>query len=308
MSPRILISQPKPQTEKSPYFDIANKYGVDVVFRPFIKIEKMSAKDFRQQKISIPGHTAVVFTSRHAIDHFFTLIKELRVNVNENMKYFCKSEQVALYIQKYVQYRKRKVFFPLTGSVKDLIPIMAKHNTEYYFVPQSSAHNDEMKNMLDAAGLKHDEAVMYYTVSNDFQPGENFDYNMLVFFSPEGIHALKKNFPDFSQGKIAIACLGAKTIAAAEEAGLRVDMRPTPELRSVPAMIEDFIKRHGKDEIMEDTKKKAKKPATKKASATKKSSTATRKSAASTKKTAAAPVKKTAKTTKKPAKATVEKG
>lgn len=270
MAPKILISQPKPQTAKSPYFDIAEKYGIDMVFRPFIKIEKMSAKDFRQQKVSIPGHTAIVFTSRHAIDHFFDLVKELRVVIKEDMKYFCKSEQVALYIQKYVQYRKRKVFFPLSGKVSDLIPIMEKHKTENYFVPQSSAHNDEMKNMLDAAGLKHDEAVMYYTVSNDFTPDEPFDYNMLVFFSPEGIHSLVKNFPNFDQGKVAIACLGQKTIEAAEEAGLRVDMKPTPELRSVPAIIEDFIKHHSKEEIA--PKKAApdkKKPAAKKPAATK---------------------------------------
>lgn len=244
MVPKILISQPKPQTEKSPYFDLEKKYKVEMVFRPFIKIEPMTARDFRQQKVSIPGHTAIVFTSRHGIDHFFALVKDLRVTIPETMKYFCKSEQVALYIQKYVQYRKRKVFFPLTGRVQDLLPIMVKHNTENYFVPQSSAHNDDMKNMLDEAGLKHDEAVMYYTVSNDFASDEPFDYNMLVFFSPEGINSLMKNFPDFNQGNIAIACLGQKTIEAAEEAGLRVDMRPTPELRSVPAMIEDFIKRH----------------------------------------------------------------
>jgi uroporphyrinogen-III synthase len=272
MAPKILISQPKPQTAKSPYFDIAEKYGVDMVFRPFIKIEKMSAKDFRQQKVSIPGHTAIVFTSRHAIDHFFDLVKELRVIIKEDMKYFCKSEQVALYIQKYVQYRKRKVFFPTTGKVSDLIPIMEKHKTENYFVPQSSAHNDEMKNMLDAAGLKHDEAVMYYTVSNDFQPGEPFDYNMLVFFSPEGIHSLVKNFPNFDQGKVAIACLGQKTIEAAEEAGLRVDMKPTPELRSVPAIIEDFIKHHSKEEIAPKKAAPAKKktaPAKKKPAAKK---------------------------------------
>lgn len=277
MAPKILISQPKPQTAKSPYFDIAEKYGIDMVFRPFIKIEKMSAKDFRQQKVSIPGHTAIVFTSRHAIDHFFDLVKELRVVIKEDMKYFCKSEQVALYIQKYVQYRKRKVFFPLSGKVSDLIPIMEKHKTENYFVPQSSAHNDEMKNMLDAAGLKHDEAVMYYTVSNDFTPDEPFDYNMLVFFSPEGIHSLVKNFPNFDQGKVAIACLGQKTIEAAEEAGLRVDMKPTPELRSVPAIIEDFIKHHSKEEIApkkaapapKKTAPAKKKPAAKKPAATK---------------------------------------
>lgn len=249
MSPKILISQPKPQTEKSPYFDIAKKYGVEMVFRPFIKVEPMSAKDFRQQKVSIPGHTAVVFTSRHGIDHFFNLTKELRVNIPDDMKYFCKSEQIALYIQKYVVYRKRKVFYPDTGRLQDLIPIMQKHSQENYFVPQSSVHNDEIKDMLDAANLKHDEAVMYYTVSNDFQPGEPFDYNMLVFFSPEGIHSLIKNFPNFDQGKVAIACLGQKTIEAAEEAGLRVDMKPTAELRSVPAMIEHFIQHHTTDEL-----------------------------------------------------------
>lgn len=249
MIPKILISQPKPQTEKSPYFDIAKKYGVEMVFRPFIKVEPMSAKDFRQQKVSIPGHTAVVFTSRHGIDHFFSLAKELRFNVPEDMKYFCKSEQIALYIQKYVVYRKRKVFYPASGTIKDLIVIMQKHSQENYFVPQSSVHTDDLKEQLDAAKLKHDEAVMYYTVSNDFQPGEPFDYNMLVFFSPEGIHSLVKNFPDFNQGDIAIACLGQKTIEAAEAAGLRVDMRPTPELRSVPAMIERFMQNHDKPDL-----------------------------------------------------------
>ncbi|MCD8235844.1 MAG: uroporphyrinogen-III synthase [Prevotellaceae bacterium] len=247
MATKILVSQPKPQTEKSPYFDIAEKYGVEVVFRPFIKVEPMSAKDFRQQKVSIPEHTAIVFTSRHAIDHFFTLCKDLRVNIDETMKYFCVSEQVALYIQKYVQYRKRKNFHPESGKLADLIPIMQKHKTEKYFVPLSSVHNDDLKNMLDAAKLQHSEAVMYYTVSNDFGPDEPFDYNMIVFFSPKGIYSLMKNFPDFKQGDIAIACLGSKTIKAAEEAGLRIDMQPTPELRSVPAMIEDYIKKHQKN-------------------------------------------------------------
>ncbi len=249
MTPKILISQPKPKTAKSPYFELENKYGLEMVFRPFIKIEPMTAKDFRLQKVPIPGHTAIVFTSRHGIDHFFNLVKELRVTIKSDMKYFCKSEQVALYIQKYVQYRKRKVFFPETGMVDDLIQIMKKHPEEIYFVPQSSAHNNDMKDKLDEAGLQHDEAVMYYTVSNDFSKDEPFDYNMLVFFSPEGIHSLTKNFPDFKQEDIAIACLGQTTIDAAEAAGLRVDMRPTPELRSVPAIIEDFIKKHKKTEI-----------------------------------------------------------
>lgn len=244
MVKKILVSQPKPQTEKSPYFDVAEKYNVDIVFRPFIKVESMTAKDFRQQKVSIPGHTAIVFTSRHAIDHFFNLCKELRVNIPDGMKYFCVSEQVSLYIQKYVQYRKRKNFFPETGILADLIPIMIKHKAENYFVPLSSIHSDDLANTLDEAGLQHDEAVMYYTVSNDFAPDEAFDYDLLVFFSPEGINSLMKNFPDFQQGNIGIACLGTKTIKAATDAGLRVDLQPTPELRSVPAMIEAWIKQN----------------------------------------------------------------
>ncbi len=245
MATKILVSQPKPQTEKSPYFEVAKKYNVDLVFRPFIKIEPMSAKDFRQQKVSIPGHTAIVFTSRHAIDHFFVLCKELRVNIPDDMKYFCVSEQVSLYIQKYVQYRKRKNFFPESGLVADLMPIIAKHSNEKYFVPQSSAHTDDMRRMLDEVGVEHDEAVMYYTVANDFKPDEAFDYNMLVFFSPEGIHSLMKNFPNFEQSDIKVACLGSKTIKAAEEAGLHVDYQPTPELRSVPAIIEAYAKTLG---------------------------------------------------------------
>ena len=243
---KVLVSQPKPQTEKSPYFDVAEKYGIDLVFRPFIRVDKMPARDFRAQKVSILDHSAIVFTSRHGIDHFFNLCKEMRITIPEDMKYFCKSELVSLYIQKYVQYRKRKVFYPVSGKMSDLVPIMVKHKTETYFVPQSSAHDDELKNMFDAAGLKHDEAVMYYTVSNDFGPDEAFDYDMLVFFSPEGIHSLLKNFPHFEQGNIVIACLGTKTIEEAKKSGLRVDLQPTAELRSVPAIIAAYVKQKHK--------------------------------------------------------------
>ena len=184
---KVLVSQPKPTSDKSPYYDIAEKYGVEIDFRPFIKVESLSAKEFRQQKVSILDHTAIVFTSRHAIDHFFTLCAELRVTIPETMKYFCTSEQIALYIQKYVQYRKRKVFFGATGKFNDLIPSIVKHNTEKYFVPMSDVHTDEIKNALDAKKIQHTEAVMYRTVSNDFTPEEKFDYDMLLFFSPAGI-------------------------------------------------------------------------------------------------------------------------
>lgn len=244
MAKKILVSQPKPQTEKSPYFDIADKYGVEIVFRPFIRIDPMPVKDFRQQRVSILDHTAIVFSSRHGIDHFFKLCKELRITIPETMKYFCKSEMIALYLQKYIQYRKRKVFFPASGNMDDLIPIMVKHKTEKYLVPQSSKHDDDLKEKLDKAGLNHTEAVMYYTIQNDFAPNEPFDYDILVFFSPEGLHSLLRNFPNFEQGDIAIACLGTKTIEEAEKLNIRVDMKLTPELRSVPALIEDYLKKH----------------------------------------------------------------
>lgn len=240
---KVLVSQPRPTSEKSPYYDIAEKYGVKIDFRPFIKIESLTPKEFRQQKVSILDHTAVVFTSRHAIDHFFHLCTELRVTIPETMKYFCVTEAIALYIQKYVQYRKRKIFFGNTGKIDDLLPSMVKHNSEKYFVPLSDVHTDEIKNLLDKHKLTHTEAVMYRTVSNDFTPDESFDYDMLVFFSPAGISSLIKNFPHFEQKDIAIGCFGPTTAKAIREAGLRLDLEaPTVEAPSMTAALDMFIK------------------------------------------------------------------
>lgn len=245
---KVLVSQPKPTSEKSPYFDIAEKYGVEIVFRPFIKVESLSAKEFRQQKVSILDHTAVIFTSRHAIDHFFHLCSELRVTVPEDMKYFCVTEAVALYIQKYVQYRKRKVFFGATGKIDDLLPSMIKHKTEKFFVPMSDVHTDEIKNLLDKSNLQHSEAVMYRTVSNDFASEESFDYDMLIFFSPAGINSLMKNFPNFEQGNIVIASFGPTTAKAVRDAGLRLDLEaPTAQAPSMTVALEMYIKEHSKD-------------------------------------------------------------
>ncbi len=245
---KVLVSQPKPASDKSPYYDIAEKYGVEIDFRPFIKVESLSAKEFRQQKVSILDHTAVVFTSRHAIDHFFTLCTELRVTIPETMKYFCTSEQIALYIQKYVQYRKRKVFFGATGKFVDLIPAIVKHANEKYFVPMSDVHNDEIKNALDAKKINHTEAVMYRTVSNDFTADEMFDYDMLLFFSPQGIASLMKNFPNFDQKDIAIGCFGPATAKAVKDAGLRLDLEaPTVEAPSMTAALDKFIAERNKD-------------------------------------------------------------
>ena len=216
-------------------------------FRPFIKVESVTPKEFRQQKVSILDHTAVVFTSRHAIDHFFNLCTELRVTIPETMKYFCTSETVSLYIQKYVQYRKRKVFFGATGKFADLLPCIVKHASEKYFIPLSDVHNDEIKDTLDKHKIQHTEAVMYRTVSNDFGPDETFDYDMLIFFSPAGIQALKKNFPNFEQKEIAIGSFGPTTAKAVKDAGLRLDLEaPTVETPSMPAALDKFIAEHNK--------------------------------------------------------------
>ena len=244
---KVLVSQPKPASEKSPCYDIAEKYGVKIDFRPFIKVESLTPKEFRQQKVSILDHSAVIFTSRHAIDHFFHLCSELRVTIPETMKYFCITETVALYIQKYVQYRKRKIFFGNTGKFDDLIPAIVKHNTEKYFVPMSDVHNDEIKNLLSKHKINHTEAVMYRTVSNDFTPDEEFDYDMLVFFSPSGISSLIKNFPDFKQKDIAIGCFGPTTAKAVRDAGLRLDLEaPTVDAPSMTAALDMFIKERNK--------------------------------------------------------------
>lgn len=244
---KVLVSQPKPASEKSPYYDIAEKYGVKIDFRPFIKVESLSAKEFRQQKVSILDHTAVIFTSRHAIDHFFNLCTELRVTIPETMKYFCVTEAVALYIQKYVQYRKRKILFGATGKIEDLVPSIVKHKTEKYLVPMSDVHNDDVKNLLDKNNIQHTEAVMYRTVSNDFTSDEEFDYDMLVFFSPAGVTSLKKNFPDFDQKEIRIGTFGSTTAQAVRDAGLRLDLEaPTVQAPSMTAALDMFIKENNK--------------------------------------------------------------
>jgi len=239
-----LVSQPQPSSDKSPYYDIERQYGVKCVFRPFFKVEGVSVKEFRQQKVSLLNHTAVVFTSRHAIDNYFKLAKEMRITIPEDMKYFCTIEAIALYIQKYVQYRKRKIFFGESGKVEDLVPLMAKHKSETYLVPMSSVHNDNFAAMLSAKGIKHMGCVMYRTVSNDFTDEEkaSFDYDMLLFFSPTGVKALKSNFPDFVQGDIKIGAFGPATKATVEQEGLRLDLEaPTKECPSMTSALKAFL-------------------------------------------------------------------
>lgn len=243
---KILISQPKPTSEKSPYFDVEKEFGVEFIFRPFFKVEGLTPKEFRQQKVSILDHTAVVFTSRHAIDNYFRLAKEMRLTIPEDMKYFCITETVALYIQKYVQYRKRKVFFGATGKVDDLVPTMVKHKTEKYLVPLSSVHNDVIRDLLDSKKLMHTECVMYRTVSNDFSDEEKaaFDYDMLIFSSPTGVKALGENFPDFKQNDIKIGAFGPATAKEVEVQGLRLDLEaPSKEYPSMTSALRAYLKK-----------------------------------------------------------------
>lgn len=245
---KVLISQPRPTTEKSPYFEIAEKYGVEIDFRPFIKVEPLSSKEFRQQKVSILDHTAVIFTARTAIDHFFHLCEELRITIPETMKYFCMTEAIAVYLQKYIVYRKRKIFFGQTGKLEDLVTVVAKHAKEKYLIPVSDVHKDDLMVMLEAKKINFEKAVMYRTVSNDFGKDEAFDYDMLVFFSPSGITSLLKNFPDFKQDNIKIGCFGPTTAKAVKDAGLRLDVEaPSPEAPSMTAALELYLKKELRD-------------------------------------------------------------
>ncbi len=239
---KILVSQPRPESEKSPYFDIAQKHGVEIVFRPFIKVEGLSSREFRQQKINIADFTAVIFTAKIAVDSFFLLCEEMRITIPITMKYFCTSETIANYLQKYIVYRKRKIFASNTGRLSDLVPYLAKHKTEKFLWAVSDVNNGSESSLLESAKINFTRAALYRTVSNDFAPDEAFDYDMLVFFSPQGIDSLLKNFPDFKQDKIAIAALGPSTAKSVTDAGLRLDIQaPAPEAPSMPAAIDRWL-------------------------------------------------------------------
>lgn len=252
---KILVSQPKPAGDKSPYYDIAKKYDVEMIFRPFIKTEGLAAKEFRQSKINLSDFTGVIFTSRAAIDNFFRLSEEMRVKIPDTMRYFCTTESIALYLQKYIVYRKRKISFGTTGKLDDpaLIASLVKNNREKMLFPVSDVHNDDMSILTDHK-LDVTKAVMFRTVSNDFQPGENLDYDMLIFFSPAGIESLKKNFPDFKQDKehIYLAAFGATAVKAIEDADLRVDLSaPNAKHRSMTGALDAFLEEMKEEEMKE---------------------------------------------------------
>jgi uroporphyrinogen-III synthase len=240
----ILVSQPEPSTAKSPYFELAEKNNLKIDFRPFIQVEGVPAKEFRQTRIQILEHTAVIFTSRTAIDHFFRVAQELRITVPDSMKYFCISESTAFYLQKYIVYRKRKIFYA-NGKFADLINVMKKHKDEKFLVPLSDIHKQEIPLLLDQEKYNYTKAILYRTVSADLSDLADIKYDVLVFFSPSGIKSLYQNFPDFEQNSTRIACFGPTTAQAVQEAGLRLDIQaPTAQAPSMTMALEQYIKKN----------------------------------------------------------------
>lgn len=243
---KILVSQPKPASEKSPYYEIARKHNVEIVFRPMIKVEPLSVKEFRQSKINLADYTSIIFTARTAVDNFFRLCDEMRVSVPDTLRYFCTTEQIALYLQKYIVYRKRKISFGLTGKLDDpqFISAVQKNNKEKFLIPVSDILPERME-ALNALNIDLTPAMMYRTLTNDFTADEKCDYDLMLFFSPVGIHSLLKNVPDFvtdGHQKAAIGTFGVPTAQAVKDSGLRLDIEaPTKENMSMTSALDDFL-------------------------------------------------------------------
>lgn len=242
----ILVSQPKPEGDKSPYYDLAEKYKLKIDFRPFIHVEGVPVQEFRQQKVTIQDYSAIILTSKTAVDHFFRIAEEVRYTVPDSLKYFCISEAVALYLQKYVTYRKRKIFFG-KQTIEDLIDPLKKHKNEKFLLPCTDILRDKIPETLEAAKLPFTKAMLYRTVASDLSDLEDVYYDMLVFFSPGGIESLFKNFPDFKQNTTVIAAFGPTTANAVLKNNLRLDIHaPQPNAPSMTAAIENFIKEFNK--------------------------------------------------------------
>ena len=237
----ILVSQPEPLNPKSPYYELARKHNLKIDFRPFITVIGVPAKEFRQQKINILDFTAVIFTSKTAIDHFFRICEDLRITIPDTMKYFCITENIAFYLQKYIVYRKRKIFHG-NANFKELVSIMIKHKEDNYFVPLSVPHKAEIPELLGKHKIKYMIGNLYKTISADLSDLADVSYDVLVFYSPSGPKSLMENFPDFKQNNTMIAAFGPTTAEAIRNLGLRLDIdAPNQKAPSMTMALDDFI-------------------------------------------------------------------
>jgi uroporphyrinogen-III synthase len=245
MIKKILITQPRPETDKSPYFDLARKYNVELTFHPFIRLEPIPAKEFRKQKIEISNYTAVVFTSRNAIDHFFRICEEMKINISQDTKYFCITEAVALYLQKFILYRKRKVFYGADGTNKSMFDVINKHkgNEKFLYPCSENQQDNEIVNWLKANNCEFVTPFMYRTTSNDVKDViSNIEYDIICFFTPSGVRSLFDNFPKYKQNGTRLGAFGNNTAKALEEAGLTLDIKaPQPQAPSMVAALENYI-------------------------------------------------------------------
>jgi uroporphyrinogen-III synthase len=243
MLKKVLITQPRPEGDKSPYFDLARKYNLELSFHPFIIVDPVPARDFRKQKIEISQFTAVIFTSRNAIDHFFRICEELKVNVSQDTKYFCITEAVALYLQKFILYRKRKVFYSADGTNKSLFDVINKHkDNEKFLYPCSQSFDSEITNWLKSHHCEYATPVMYKIVSNDVKEVLAKKFDIICFFTPGGVRSLMENLPAFRQNGIKIGVFGSNTFKAAEDAGLSLDIKaPQPKAPSMVSALDLFL-------------------------------------------------------------------
>ncbi len=240
---RVLITQPKPLTDKSPYYDLAKKYGLEIDFHPFIMVDGIEGREFRKQKIDVAEYTAIVFASRKAIDNFFRICEELKIKVSQDMKYFCSTEAVALYLQKFILYRKRKVFFSADGSIEGLQEVIAKHkNNEKFIVPTSDTGKNEIAQYLADEGANFVEATLFRTVANDISPVMKNSYDVILFYSPNSVQTLFDNIPTYKQNGTMIGAFGPTTSKAIEDAGLTLNIKaPAPNAPSMIAALEQFL-------------------------------------------------------------------
>ena len=243
----ILVTQPQPaELDKSPYGQLAKKHNVTIDFIKFIQIEGITAREFRQSKVHILDYSAVIFTSRNAVDHFFRLAKDLRTEIPDDMKYFCISEATAFYLQKYIQYRKRKIFYS-KQNFTDLLEIIKKHKEEKYLLPCSDVQKQEINKLMQENHIQYTKAVIYKTLASDLKDIDIEKYDLLVFFSPSCVKSLIKNFPDFKQGERLIGAFGPTTSKAVKDAGLTLNINaPTKTAPSMTMAIEEFLEKNNK--------------------------------------------------------------